>query len=138
MPLEFVRREQEEIEIVDLKGGLTFGPGDLSLRHELEELVCAGKNRVVLNLNDVGELDSTGLGTLIFALAKLRKAGGNLALVNLTPWHIEVLVEAKLAALFDVYLNDQDAINSFFPDREAQPYDILEFVRSMEPDSPKS
>ena len=80
--------------IVDLKGQLKLGEADLDFRNELDKLVRSGKSHVVLNLNDVSEIDTTGLGTLLFALAKLRKAGGGLALVNLKPSHIEVLLEA--------------------------------------------
>ena len=85
-----------------------------------------------MNLNDVSEMDTTGLGTLPFALAKLRKAGGDLALVNLKPLHIAALVAARLAAVFEVFKEDQDAINSFFPGREVQRYDILEFAGSKQ------
>jgi anti-sigma B factor antagonist len=138
MSLEIVQREQEGIVIIDLKGRLTLGPEDLQFRNELDGLVRAGKNRVVLNLHEVGEIDTTGLGTLLFALAKLRKAGGDLALVNLKPLHINVLVEARLAAVFDVFKQDEDAISSFFPGREVQRYDILEFVRSLEQVPPKT
>lgn len=132
MSLEIVQREQEGITIVDLKGPLKFGEEDSHFRSELERLVLAKQIRVVLNLSDVGEIDTTGLGTLLFALAKLQKAGGGLALVNLKPLHIEVVLEAKLAAVFEVFKTDRDAINSFFPGREAPRYDILEFVRSQE------
>ena len=124
MSLEIIRREQEGISIVDLKGHLTFGPGDAQFRSELDRMVLAKQIRVVLNLNDVGEIDTTGLGTLLFALAKLQKAGGGLALVNLKPTHIKVVLQAKLAAVFEIYKTDQDAINSFFPGREARRYDI--------------
>ncbi len=111
---------------------LTFGLEDLRFRRELDELVRAGKSRVVLNLANVSELDTTGLGTLLFAVAKLRKAGGDLALVNVGPSHIKVLMEARLTSVLAVFKDDQDAINSFFPGREVQPYDILEFARSIE------
>src|ERR1700728_1261885 len=132
MSLEIVQREQEGIVIIDLKGHLTLGEGDLDFRTELDKLVRSEKSHVVLNLNDVSEIDTAGLGTLLFALAKLRKAGGGLALVNLKPSHIELLLEARVATVFEVFKTDQDAINSFFPDREVQPYDILEFVRSQQ------
>jgi anti-sigma B factor antagonist len=138
MPLEIVRREQEGIEIVDLKGHLTFGQEDLDFRAELDRLVRAGKTRVVLNLDDVSELDTTGLGTLLFALAKLRKAGGNLALVNLKPSHVAVLMAARLATVLELFEDDQDAINSFFPDREVRHYDVLEFTRSQQQQPAKS
>jgi anti-sigma B factor antagonist len=130
--LEFVIKEQEGIEIVDLKGRLTLGEEDLQFRSELDQLVQAGKIRVVLNLDELNHLDTTGLGTLLYALAKLRKAGGGLALVNLKPLHIEILVEVRLEAVFNVYKEDQDAVNSFFPDRKVPHYDILQFVRANE------
>jgi anti-anti-sigma factor len=132
MTLEIVHREQEGITIFDLKGHLTLGPGDSHFRSELDKLVLANQIRVVLNLGDLGDIDTAGLGTLLFALATLQKAGGGLALVNLKPVHIDVVLEAKLATVFEVFKTDQDAINSFFPGREAQRYDILEFVRSNE------
>jgi anti-anti-sigma factor len=132
MTLEIVYREQEGITIVDLRGPLTLGPGDSHFRSELDKLVLANQIRVVLNLADVGNIDTAGLGTLLFALSTLQKAGGGLALVNLKPLHIDVVLEAKLATVFEVFKTDQDAINSFFPGREAQRYDILEFVRSNE------
>lgn len=131
MVLEIIQREQEGIAIADLKGHLTFGPADAHFRSELDKLVQAKQIRVVLNLKDLGEIDTTGLDTLVFALTELQRAGGGLALVNLQPLHIDVVLEAKLEALFEVYKTDQDAINSFFPGREARRYDILEFVRSQ-------
>ncbi|MGA2273686.1 MAG: STAS domain-containing protein [Bryobacteraceae bacterium] len=130
MSLEIIHREHEGIDILDLKGRLTLGQEDLDFRSELDWLVKAGRIRVALNLIDLAELDTAGLGTLLFALAKLRKAGGNLAIYDVNPSHIELLAEAKLEAVFEVFHDEQDAINSFFPDREVKRYDILQFVES--------
>ena len=136
MPLEIGRREREGIEILDLKGRLTFGHEDICFREELSRLELAGTSRVVLNLNGVSEMDTTGLGTLLFAFTKLQKAGGGLALVDLNRSHISVLVKARLEVVFDVFKEDHDAINSFFPERDVQCYDILEFIEA-ERTSPK-
>ena len=130
MSLEIIHREREGIEILDLNGHLTLGQEDLDFRADLDQLVTAGKIRVALNLSDLHTLDTTGLGTLLFALAKLRKAGGTLAVFNLKPSHIELLTAAKLETVFDAFQGEQDAINSFFPDRAVQRYDILQFVES--------
>jgi anti-sigma B factor antagonist len=138
MGLEIGHRELEGIEIVDLEGRLAFGEEDLQFRNEIDKLVRTGKNRLVLNLARVTDIDTTGLGTLLFAMAKLRKAGGSLALVNLNPSHIELLVLAKLETVFEVFGDEQNAINSFFPGREIRRYDILEFVRSIRQKQPKS
>jgi anti-anti-sigma factor len=79
MSLEIIGREHEGIEILNLNGRLTFGQEDLDFRSELDRLVNAGQIRVALNLGELRKLDTTGLGTLLFALAKLRKASGSLA-----------------------------------------------------------
>jgi anti-sigma B factor antagonist len=137
MTLEIVHREHEGIEILDLKGHLTIGQADLDFRNELDRFLKAGKVRVVLNLSGLRELDSTGLGTLLLALAELRKAGGNLAVFNMSPSHFELLTETKLEATLDVFKEEQDAINSFFPNREVQRYDLLEFLESNQMKQPR-
>ena len=67
-------------------------------------------------------IDSSGLGTPVYALAKLRKARAHMELFSLT----------KLPLAFDLFADEQDAVNSFDPDREPKHFDILEFVRSRQ------
>jgi anti-anti-sigma factor len=131
MPIEIAAREQEGIVILDLKGRLTFGEEDLQLREELEKLVKEKKTKVVMNLDGLHQVDSTGSGTLLFAQETLREAGGGLALAGLKPAHIELLVKTKLEVAFELYEDDQAAVNSFIPGRVSVRYDILEFVRSQ-------
>ena len=40
----------------------------------------------------------------------------------------------KLATIFEIFNDEQDAINSFFPDREIKTFDILAFVKEHEND----
>lgn len=99
--------------------------------NEIGRLAKEGKIRLVLNLKKVTEIDTTGLGTLLFTLAKLRKAGGGLALAGLRPAHMELLVIAKMETVFRVFAHEQEAINSFFPDRQVPRFDILEFLEPL-------
>jgi anti-sigma B factor antagonist len=130
MSLEIKTGEREGIAIVVLDGQLTLGNEDLDFRNELDRLIAAGGNRVILNLTNLRQLDQTGMGTLLSARTRLREAGGNLAVFIVKPSHIELVTEAHLEAVFEVFQDEQDAINSFFPDREIKPYDVLELVRS--------
>src|SRR5579862_3842041 len=134
MSLHIVHRDQEGIEILDLRGHLVSGPGNLRMQEELDQIITAGKSRVVMNVSDVSKMDDEAFSALMFASAKLRKAGGGLALVNLKPSHIEDVVAARLvpgSELFKkVFQHEQDAIDSFFPGRRVQRYDILEYIRS--------
>ncbi len=129
MSLHIEEREREGIVILDLKGPLTLGHGDLELRDRLPALHESGKVNSVLNLKDVTEIDSTGLGTLVFGLARLRRSGGGLALVNLNRSHLKLFLLTRLAIAFEFFDDEQDAVNSFFPDRELKRFDILNFVQ---------
>ena len=128
MSLHIEQRESEGIVILDMKGPLTLGEGDLELRDRLAALNESGKVNIILNLKEVTDIDSTGLGTLVFGLARLGRAGGRLALLNVNRAHLKLFLLTKLALAFEFFDDEQDAINSFFPDRALKHFDILDFV----------
>ena len=136
--LEIIHREDQGIGILELKGRLTFGQEDLEFRNDVERLLASGKIRLVFNLSGLHELDATGLGTILFARGQARNAGGNLAIVDSNPSHIELLIEAQMETTFEVFKSEREAVESFFPDRDVHPYDLLEFVESLKVEPPKS
>jgi anti-sigma B factor antagonist len=93
--------------------------------------MAQGQNNVILNLKDVDYIDSTGLGTMVICYTTLSKAGGNLKLVHLNRRNIELLLLTKLSTVFQIFADEQDAVNSFFPDREIKRFDILSFVQQQ-------
>ncbi len=131
MSLEIQEREREGIAILDLKGRITVGPEAAALRDKVSSLSAAGMRNVVLNLAGVDYIDSTGLGALVICATSLRKNGGNVKLLNLNRRNIELLVMTKLATVFEIFADEQDAVNSFYPDREIKTFDILDFVQKM-------
>ncbi|HUI57401.1 MAG TPA: STAS domain-containing protein [Bryobacteraceae bacterium] len=131
MALDIHQKEHEGVAILDLKGRITVGPEAGSLREKVGALNAAGTRNLVLNLADVDYIDSTGLGALVMCATTLRKAGGNVKLLNLNRRHIELLVMTKLATVFEIFTDEQDAVNSFFPDRKLKAFDILSFVQQM-------
>lgn len=131
MALEIQQKEREGVPILDLKGRITVGPEATALREKVASLTAAGIKNVVLNLAHVDYIDSTGLGALVIVATSLRKAGGNVKLVNLNRRNIELLVMTKLATVFEIFNDEQDAVNSYYPDRKIKTFDILNFVQQM-------
>jgi anti-sigma B factor antagonist len=131
MALDIEQREREGITILDLNGRITVGPEASLLREKCADLAAAGNKNLVLNLKEVDYIDSTGLGALVICATSLRKAGGNMKLVNLNRRNIELLVMTKLATVFEIFTDEQDAVNSFYPDRKIKTFDILDFVQKM-------
>lgn len=131
MALEFHEREREGIAILEMKGRLTAGPEAGALREEVNGLAAAGRRNIVLDLRGIDYIDSTGLGSLVVCATSLRKQGGNVKLLNLNRRNIELLVMTKLETVFEIFTDEQDAVNSYFPDRKIKPFDILQFVQHM-------
>ena len=63
------------------------------LREQLIGLVGEGRTRLVLDLDGVDFLDSTGLGTVVSALKRARTHGGDLRLV---------CTQARITRLFEI------------------------------------
>jgi anti-sigma B factor antagonist len=131
MSLEISQRQREGITVLDLKGRITVGPEATALREKVAALDQAGDRKLVFNLAEVDYVDSTGLGALVMCATTLRKKQGDVKLLGLNRRHIELLVMTKLATVFETYPDEQDAINSFYPDRENKSFDILDFVQRM-------
>ena len=131
MALEIEQTEREGVAILELKGRITAGPEVGAVREKIAGLDSAGERNVALDLAGVDYIDSTGLGALVLCALTLRKNGGALKLVHLNRRHLELLVMTKLTAVFDTFTDVQDAVNSFFPDRKINAFDILEFVHRM-------
>jgi len=102
-----------------------------SLREALREAAAAGRVNVLLNLEKVDYIDSTGLGALVMGYTSLRKAGGKLKLANLSRRNVELLVFTKLETVFEIFDSELDAVNSFFPGRAVRRFDILSFVQGQ-------
>jgi anti-sigma B factor antagonist len=130
MPLSVDSREIEGIQIIDLSGRLVAGPEATEMRRAFEELRDQSKNRVVLNLRGVEYIDSTGLGTLVIGHSIASDSGGSMKLLNLSRRSAQLLILTKLSTVFEMFDDEQSAINSFFPEREIKRFDILDFVRS--------
>jgi anti-sigma B factor antagonist len=129
MSLKIGEREVEGITILDLEGDLTLGEEDSCLRDKLLTLDQAGKVKIILNLKHAGRIDSAGVGTLVATRSRLRNVNGNLVLENLNKSHLQLLVLARVAMEFEIYDDEQDAVDSFFPGREVKSFDVLKFVQ---------
>ena len=130
MSLEIHEREKEGIRIFDLSGRMTVGEA-AAVRDRTRELLAEGARRFLFNLQEVDYIDSTGLGVLVMCYTAVEKAGGSLKLLNLNRRNVELLVLTKLITVFEIFNDEQDAVNSFFPNREIRRFDILEFVRQQ-------
>jgi anti-sigma B factor antagonist len=106
-------RETSGISIVDVFGRVTLGEGASLLRDTLRQLAKAGEKKILLNLDGLSYLDSSGIGVLVSSFATLSSLGGKLKLVNLSNRVKDLLLITKLYTVFEVYDDEEAAIGSF-------------------------
>jgi anti-sigma B factor antagonist len=106
-------RQREGVTILDLKGKITIGVGDVALREAIHQALAAGANKILVNLEDVSTIDSSGVGELVSAYTTVTNRGGKLRLLNLPPKVADILQITQLITVFDVYEDEEEAIRSF-------------------------
>jgi anti-sigma B factor antagonist len=77
----FVRRAADVV-IVDLTGIATMGPANDFLDSQLRKLINHGNSKILVNLTDVTQLDSSGIGIIVRAFLSLKHRGASLKLLR--------------------------------------------------------
>jgi anti-sigma B factor antagonist len=108
-----IRIKEEDISIVDLGGRITSGEGNVVLRDVVRDLLTGGSNKILLNLHEVGYVDSSGLGELVKAHTSVRNNGGQLKIVNPSKRVNDLLHLTMLHTAFDIQPDEASAIQSF-------------------------
>jgi anti-sigma B factor antagonist len=80
------------------------------LREKLVELVSQGKYRIIVDLEGVDFLDSTGLGVLVGGLKRLRSHDGDLTLVCTQHRILKVFEITGLTKVFAIHSTVDDAV----------------------------
>ena len=106
-------RNQGAVKIVKLRGRLSLGEPCDRLRATIEDLIGAGDNRLVLDLEELATMDSSGIGLVTRFLTSAKQQGGSLKLVNPSKFVIQTLKLVGLLSLFEVYPDTQSAAASF-------------------------
>jgi anti-anti-sigma regulatory factor len=90
-----------------------------------EELVV----NIILNLADVTAMDDAGLETIVECQSGLAHSEGDLKLLSPNSLSVTIPIVLKLYSALEIFKNEQDAVNSFLPERETRRYDVLKSVR---------
>lgn len=101
------------VQVIKLRGDLKIGPPVDSFRQTIEELMGAGEARIVVDLEEVPMIDSSGIGVLVRSLTSAKGRSGDLRLLNPSRLAIQTLKIVGLLNLFHVFHDEQEALASF-------------------------
>lgn len=110
--MEVSTREAENIIILDINGEIDLYNAP-TLKDIIKKNIEAQKYNIVINLEKVSYIDSSGIGALISSLSNLKKYQGGLKIINVTGSVKKVFELTKLTSFFEIYENEDEAIQSF-------------------------
>jgi len=102
LKMQTATRQIGDVAIVDVSGRITLGEGNIMLREIVREIVEKGNSKILLNLHDVGYVDSSGVGELVKTYTTVRNHGGQLKLLNPSKRVSDLLQVTRLASVFDI------------------------------------
>ena len=102
MTLELVNRESGDVTIVDLRGRCTLGDETRTSQPRLKKLIDGGCRKILLNLTELSQVDSTGVSTMVAAYVSLRRLKGELKLLHPTGRVQTVLEITHMLQVFQI------------------------------------
>ena len=106
-------RQREGVTILEPKGKITIGVGDVALRDAVHEAVGAGSRKILIDLSGVSTMDSSGIGELVSIYTTVTNRGGKLKLLHLPPKIQDIMQVTQLITVFEVFDDEDEAVGSF-------------------------
>jgi anti-sigma B factor antagonist len=96
-------RKSGDVTILDVEGKILLGEGDVQLKRKIDELIERKEIKLLLNLANVPYMDSGGLGEIVRSYTTVKRAGGELKLLNATKRISDLLTITKLISVLEFY-----------------------------------
>lgn len=110
--MDILEKKMGDVSIISLLGRLdAYGANDVEKK--LDSLVDAGQVQLVVNLESLEYISSSGLRVFLAALKKVRKCQGDMKLASLKPFIKEIFDIAGFTQLFTMFGTEESALASF-------------------------
>lgn len=113
MALEISFREVGDVTILDLNGRATIGLGNDLLNAKLRQAVDSGAKKLLINLSNMTQIDSSGISSLVRTFVTLERSKGALKFLGPTGRVKEVLAVTRLLAAIPTFDDEAKALASF-------------------------
>ncbi|MBE0567224.1 MAG: STAS domain-containing protein [Krumholzibacteria bacterium] len=111
--MKIKERKRDGVAILEMSGQLMGGPDADAFDEALKTLIHEGCRNVVVSMEKVRWVNSTGLGILISGYTTLKKSGGELKLLKVSDRIENIFIVSKLYTVFESYQDEDEAVRSF-------------------------
>ena len=103
---------RQSVNVVEFKGKLTYGLESEQRYEELRARLEGGSRCFLFDLQQVPDIDSTGIGFLVECLTTVIRAGGKLYLAAPSDSVLHSLAITRLDSLFPAFESVDAALNA--------------------------
>jgi anti-sigma B factor antagonist len=111
--LDIDTKTVDTVKVITLNGRLSMGPALDRFNSTLNELLSHGHSKIILNLEAVPSVDSSGIGMLVRHLTSAKQSGGAIRLLKPSKFTVQTLKMVGLLNLFTVFDDETQAVASF-------------------------
>lgn len=105
--------EKERVVLIAIKENRLDAHNSGELKSQLLTLFEQGKNNLLVDLQEVRFVDSSGLGALVSGFKNASARSGSLKLCGLQPQVKSMFELTRLHRVFEIFASEQDALTSF-------------------------
>ncbi len=107
-------REVGDVAILDLNGKLMGAPEDVEIyKNDINGMIEKGYKKVLINLEGVTFVNSTGLGMIVSGFTSAKSKGCDMRLTNMAERVISLFTLTKLSTVFKTYATEEAALADF-------------------------
>jgi anti-sigma B factor antagonist len=103
-------RQSGSVCVLKIKSALKYGESVTVFEKSIESALESGHSNLIIDLEFMSVIDSCGIGSIVNALLKAKKQGGDAKLVNPSPFAMKTMKLCGIYGLFSVYSSESDAV----------------------------
>jgi anti-sigma B factor antagonist len=111
--LTIEQRQMDGVTVLVLSGEMLLDDGDLEFRRVVHDLIERGRVNIVVDLDGITHIDSSGVGMMVAKLQTARRQGGDIKLVHLTGRSQRLLSTMKIMTIFETFDDVPSAVRSY-------------------------
>ncbi|MBU1700848.1 MAG: STAS domain-containing protein [Candidatus Eisenbacteria bacterium] len=111
--MKFSSRKVDDVLVFDLKGPLEGGEESYKIKDVIKGELDGGAKKILLNMDKVSFVNSTGIGIITAAFVSIQNAGAQMKIANANEKISRVMMVTKLLEVFDSYYEEDEALKAF-------------------------
>jgi len=113
MSTRITERRIGDVTVLQVAGRVVLGGGAPELRARMNDLIDEARLKFLLDLTEVTYIDSFGVGVIAAKYVSVRRKGGDVKLLRLSPRSRRVMRISGLLKIFQSFDNEEEGVKSF-------------------------